>query len=328
MLALVLFVGLLVGGAAVVDIAGRHVEGDDVKAAMAPLKTMEPGSPVLVGNSVAKSSINVEDLQRELNLPNMVDATLHGSGPTTWFVLYTHLLAADGNAPRVMVLVTSMGWVTRSRPVADRDFALEIARSNDPALAELLGLDTEALAWERRFAARLRVRDALVKLLAEPLAMSAVGPDAPREGLGPIDRAVQFTLGRTAGGNFMRNASVGTDAAARHVEVSAEVEPALVALLNATEANHTRVVMVLLPQRESAADLTVDDVGRVLPRNVQVVDFTTVPFQQADYRDNQHFAPEMHDALSRAIAANVSVAMLQRNQRYFPVTERPEPDQR
>ena len=103
-----------------------------------------------------------------------------------------------------------------------------------------------------------------------------------------------------------------------------DIEPALLSFFNATAEAGTRVILVLLPQRETGPNaVSVPAVVEVAPRNVQIVDMTQIPFTSSDYRDNQHFSPELHDALSRSIAYNVSLAWLRKSARLIEVTEHP-----
>lgn len=322
--ALVLGLGTVALGLLAIDEAGRRLPGDSMTSIAAPLKVMAEGAPVLFGNSVAKSAIDVDHIRNEVRQPTMVDLTLHGAGPTSWFVLFTHHLAVREKPPRVLVLVTSLGWLTRTVPIADRDFSLEISTHDDPALAALLGTTTQTLSWERRFAARLRVRDGLIQLLARPMAARMVSRDLPpmADGPSPIDRAIQMTLGRNLGANIARDGQ--REVIAGGTQMYPEVEPALAPFLNATNDAGTRVILVVLPQRsEMQVGLAMPDLIASLPRNVQVVDMTQVPFMAADYVDNQHFSQTMHDPLSRAIAYNVGLAWLRKSARLITVTERP-----
>lgn len=329
LLALVLGLGALALGAVAIDEAGRRVPGDNAEAVLQPMRGMVPGAPVLMGNSVAKSALDIEHLRNEVGQRNFVDLTLHGSGPTTWYVLFSHHLATRPEQPKVVVLIATLGWLTHTVPAADRDYALEIAQHNDPVLAELLGTDTSGLGWERRIAARLRVRDALVNLLARPMALAALGPQPVQaeEGPKPLERAIQMTLGRDEGANLMRGASLGDPTAGhRGTRVTQEIEPAFYQLLKAVEASQTRLILVLLPQREvGPVEIDAPTVLNALPRNAQLLDMTQIPFEYSDYRDNQHFSPAMHNALSQTIAYDVSLMWVRRSARVMVITDRPQP---
>ena len=186
----------------------------------------------------------------------------------------------------------------------------------------------QRLGWERRIAARLRVRDALIQVLAKPMARRVAGPQRaiPGDARDELDRAVETTLGQNAFTSLMHG---GPLVAAHHEqrETAPELEPAVSTLLAATEAAGTRVVLVVLPQRQGGPEVVnASQVEAALGPNAQLVDMISAPFEWADFvRDNQHFSPKIYDALSRAIAFDVSVLLMRRSARTLEITERPTP---
>lgn len=323
-LALLLGLGVLVGGALAVDEAGRRVPGKDAEELLVPMRQMSPGDVVVVGNSVADSALHVADLSAELGQRPVIDQMAHGTGPTTWYVLYTQHLLAMERPPALMVLLTNVGALARAVPLPDREYALELARRDDPALAELMGISTRRLAWERRLAARVRVRAALVNLLGFPMATALTEPTPlDRPGAGPVDQAIQETLGSNEGNRPTRVESL-VDPTTRETRAQTydELEPAFLRLLDAATGAGTRVILVLLPtRRQGPGLLTADIVTASVPRDVQVVDMTTAPFEWSIFYDQQHFSREAKARLSQMIAYDVSLMWMGRSRRTLMITD-------
>ena len=121
LLALALGLGTLAVAVFAVDRAGASLSPHNTAEIQAPLSALQPDGAVLMGNSVSKSAVKIEDLRAELGEPSMVELTLYGSAPTTWYVLFQHYMAEMGRAPRLLVLVSSPAGLTRTIPVEDRD---------------------------------------------------------------------------------------------------------------------------------------------------------------------------------------------------------------
>lgn len=327
LIALLALAGVLLGGALAVDATGRMLPGDDAARVERALGAGGPGAPVMMGNSVAMSAVTAEEMRAQTGQADLVDLLLHGSGPVSWYTTYVHRARRPEGAPRAVVLVSSTSWLVHTRPASDRDLALELASWDDPLLAGFLETDAEDLGWDRRLAARLRVRDALVNLLAEPLARAALSRVEMRVpvGMDPVETALSKTFGR-AGGGTARQVFLQAPGTDRRVEQrsAAEPDPAFLALIEAIRADGGRAILVLLPNRESSrVELSAEQLAESLPRGVQILDMTRTPFRWEDYADNQHFAPWMLEALSRTIAVATSVLWISPSERTLAITEHP-----
>lgn len=326
MLALVLGLIVLGGGALLIDAVAQRRPGEDAALVAERLAPFQPGVSVVMGNSVARSAVEIDDL-RAYTWPEFANLILPGSGPTTWYTLFAHRLAAGEVAPRLLVLVTSVPWLAHTRPALDRTMALELSGWDDPLLAELIETDPDGLAWERRLAARQRARDALVNLLAEPLGGAVaryVRLEVP-PGADPLDTAVNRTFGQVGGASApgpLFGPQRLPDADER--ETRGGLDPSFSAVLRAAEAAGTRVIVVLLPSPVArAGDLSSEELRRALSPGAQLLDMTTVPFEAADFADIQHFSPSMHAALSHTIAVYVSQLWMSPSERVIRVRERP-----
>jgi len=140
-LAAALLVPLLIlsGGAGGLYWLGQFGAGPPTPHFVEALSGEGPVALAVLGNSVARASVDAEALGEALALPGRsVSLATQGSQPAHWLAALTHRLFPAGHRPAAVVIYAPLQVLLHGELVAERDRALliDLLTRPDPALVE------------------------------------------------------------------------------------------------------------------------------------------------------------------------------------------------
>lgn len=277
--------GVLLAVVGTLGAAAPWTPSDSVKAQDKLLSDAQP-DVVVVGNSLAASDVDLKALQQATGLKAATLRENASPGPT-WYTLLKFRLFEAGYRPKVILVVSSLNAMLRTRPDGEMGMARlqqHFAEPDDVLARKLLGGNPR---WRRMKERRTQLRASILDDLKYTVAGSKADEDLEKV----FDMAAVLSGGPTQVMPIVEQEAVSTETATG-IEASFILD-----IIELGKKNGAKVIFVRVPVAPASAryDMVPMDVQREVVQAINTagggwLDLSGLPVSEADFRDGRHMA--------------------------------------